>query len=471
MERLESFGKLAEWGSSALSIIFSASTYVWRRIYPYIEITFTEYAGEHLKRSEAYAAIDAYLGDLCRDTAVRIKAMTSNEGGDNVVFSMDDNEEIAVDLDGVKVWWLASKSVPRVTSIYFGRGPPEDPRYYRLAFHHRHRDFVVGQYINFVLSKGKQIAADQRKKKLYTNKSTIGWNPYEQRETLWSHVPFEHRAKFETLAMEESKKRDILEDLDRFRSNRDYYRKLGKPWKRGYLLYGPPGTGKSTMIAAMANHLGYDIYDLELTAVKDNTDMRKLLIETKDKCIIVIEDVDYMLDLWNRRKKVIEAQIEAEKAALVPKASDEESKVTLPGLLNFIDGLWTSCGGERIIVLTTNHYESLDPALKRRGRMDIHVEMSYCSYEAFKILAKNYLNIDGHQLFRKIKRLLAENEVTPAEVAEALMHKSGDDVDTQEVRKCLENLIGILKSKDSKSSSSKISKRRRVIDKSVGVLY
>ncbi|KAG6471658.1 hypothetical protein ZIOFF_069104 [Zingiber officinale] len=436
MERLESFGKLAEWGSSALSIIFRVSTYVWRRIYPYIEITFTEYAGEHLKRSEAYAAIDAYLGDLCRDTAFRIRAMTSNEGGDNVVFSMDDNEEIVVDLDGVKVWWLASKAVPRVTSIYLGRGaPPEDPRYYRLAFHHRHRDFVVGHYISFVLSKGKQIAADQRKNKLYTNKSTIGCHPYELRETLWSHVPFEHRAKFETLAMEENKKRGIVEDLDRFRSNRDYYRKLGKPWKRGYLLYGPPGTGKSTMIAAMANHLDYDIYDLELTSVKDNTDMRKLLIETKDKCIIVIEDVDYMLDLWNRRKKLIEAQIGAGKvkAALVPKVSDEESKVTLPGLLNFIDGLWTSCGGERIIVLTTNNYESLDPALKRRGRMDIHVEMSYCSYEAFKILAKNYLNIDGHQLFRKIKRLLAENEVTPAEVAEALMHKSGDDVDTQEV--------------------------------------
>jgi chaperone BCS1 len=51
--------------------------------------------------------------------------------------------------------------------------------------------------------------------------------------------------------------------------------------------------------------------------------------------------------------------------------------VTLSGLLNFIDGLWSSCGGERIIVLTTNHVERLEPALVRSGRMDRHVEMSY----------------------------------------------------------------------------------------------
>ncbi|CBI34994.3 unnamed protein product, partial [Vitis vinifera] len=39
------------------------------------------------------------------------------------------------------------------------------------------------------------------------------------------------------------------------------------------------------MIAAMANLLNYDIYDLELTSVKDNTELRKLLIETTSKII------------------------------------------------------------------------------------------------------------------------------------------------------------------------------------------
>ncbi|KAL6989909.1 hypothetical protein U1Q18_015661, partial [Sarracenia purpurea var. burkii] len=74
--------------------------------------------------------------------------------------------------------------------------------------------------------------------------------------------------------MEPNKKREFINDLITFSKAKDYYAKIRKAWKRGYLLHGPPGTGKSTMIAAMANLLEYDVFDLELTAVKDNTDLR-----------------------------------------------------------------------------------------------------------------------------------------------------------------------------------------------------
>lgn len=61
----------------------------------------------------------------------------------------------------------------------------------------------------------------------------------------------DHPATFETLAMDSELKDKILKDLDRFVKRKDFYRKVGKAWKRGYLLYGPPGTGKSSLIAAM----------------------------------------------------------------------------------------------------------------------------------------------------------------------------------------------------------------------------
>ena len=229
---------------------------------------------------------------------------------------------------------------------------------------------------------------------------------------------FEHPKTFDTLAMDPAKKKEIIADLDAFQNGKDYYKRVGKAWKRGYLLYGPPGTGKSTMIAAMANHLDYDIYDIELTSVRTNTDLRKLFIETTGKSIIVIEDIDCSLDLTCKGKKkknnkddeAEESKQDGDKKDCLPEPpGDEEkdddkgsSKVTLSGVLNFIDGLWSACGEERLIVFTTNHPEKLDPALVRTGRMDKRIEMSYCDAESFRFLARMHLDgedVEGHELF------------------------------------------------------------------------
>ena len=116
------------------------------------------------------------------------------------------------------------------------------------------------------------------------------------------------------------------------------------------------------------------------------------------------------------------------------------SRMTLSGLLNFVDGLWSSCGGERLLVFTTNHLEKLDPALVRKGRKDRRVEMSYCRFEAFKILAWNYLGIEDHATFETIGGLLEEVDWTPADVAEHLMPKSAH----ASVDGCLEGLARAL---------------------------
>ena len=155
------------------------------------------------------------------------------------------------------------------------------------------------------MEEGKAIAVKNRVRKLYTNNKSEHWYGYKR--STWSHVTFEHPANFQTLAMDPKKKQAIIDDLLTFQNGKDYYAKIGKAWKRGYLLYGPPGTGKSTMIAAMANLMDYDIYDLELTSVKNNTELRKLLIDTTTKSIIVIEDIDCSIDLTGQRQKVFQS--------------------------------------------------------------------------------------------------------------------------------------------------------------------
>ncbi|GLJ12441.1 hypothetical protein SUGI_0190910 [Cryptomeria japonica] len=108
----------------------------------------------------------------------------------------------------------------------------------------------------------------------------------------WSSVAFRHPSTFKTLALDPSLKHKIKHDLDCFLQSREFYRKTGRAWKRGYLLYGPPGTGKSSLIAAIANYMNYDVYDLEITRVLDNPNLRQLLLATSSKSVIVIEDID-----------------------------------------------------------------------------------------------------------------------------------------------------------------------------------
>ncbi|CAN1153106.1 AAA-ATPase ASD, mitochondrial [Linum perenne] len=427
--------------------------------YPYIQITFPESTGDRLKRSQAFSTIQHYLTAHSTSSAKRLRADFVRDSQQTVLLSMDDHEEVSDLFHGVKVWWASRKTTPKSQS--FSLYPAsDDRRYFTLTVHKRHRDIITTQYIPHVLNEGKAIASRNRQKKLYTNNPSQNWSGWKANK--WSHVQFEHPATFDTLGMATKSKERIKKDLLKFSQGKHYYNKIGKPWKRGYLLYGPPGTGKSTMIAAMANFLNYDIYDLELTTVKDNSELRKLLIETTGKSIIVIEDIDCSLDLTGQRKGKKRANDEEDgdegNEDSVSKAKKEEdkesksdSKVTLSGLLNFIDGIWSACGGERIIVFTTNYLDKLDPALIRRGRMDMHVEMSYCCFEAFKLLANNYLDMEEHELFGRIEELLGEINMTPADVAENLMPKS--DEDDEEM--CLRNLIDALEAAKEDEASKK----------------
>ncbi|KAM5546719.1 hypothetical protein ABKV19_001312 [Rosa sericea] len=249
------------------------------------------------------------------------------------------------------------------------------------------------------------------------------------------------------MAMEPELKRTVIEDLDRFVRRKNFYRKVGKAWKRGYLLYGPPGTGKSSLVAAMANYLKFDVYDLELASVRGNSQLRNVLLSTTNRSILVIEDIDCSVDLKNRGDMELHPP-----DPYYGHYQKQAEKITLSGLLNFIDGLWSSCGDERIIVFTTNHKDKLDPALLRPGRMDLHIHLSYCTPSGFKTLASNYLGIqesNPHPLCGDVEGLMETTDVTPAEVAEELM--KSDDADI-----ALEGVVKLLKRK--KAESEKITK-------------
>ncbi|CAN0889493.1 AAA-ATPase At2g46620 [Linum grandiflorum] len=216
----------------------------------------------------------------------------------------------------------------------------------------------------------------------------------------WRSVPFTHPSTFDTIAMESDLKSKLKSDLESFLRAKQYYHRLGRVWKRSYLLYGPSGTGKSTFVAAMANFLSYDVYEIDLSRVRDDSELKAILLQTTSRSVIVIEDLDRFL---------------TEKS--------KPTAVTLAGILNFMDGVLNSCAAEeRIMVFTMNSKDLIDPAILRPGRIDVHIHFPLCDFSSFKTLASSYLGLKDHKLFPQVEEIFQSGaSLSPAEIGELMI--------------------------------------------------
>ena len=64
-------------------------------------------------------------------------------------------------------------------------------------------------------------------------------------------------------------------------------------------------------------------------------------------------------------------------------------------------------------MISSNHYEKLDPALVRPGRIDIKLEMGYMNHNTIK---KMYSTFYQEEIPDKILEKIPENKFTPAEI-------------------------------------------------------
>nr|XP_043633465.1 AAA-ATPase At3g50940-like [Erigeron canadensis] len=404
-----------------------------------------------LQTNPIYKAAELYISSRMSTDIHRLK-VTKSSNEKNIGVAMEVNEEFIDVYNEVTFTWLMNSKKCPERKCYNDEGTVQsvqsDIRSLELTFHQKHKDMVLNEYLPFILKHAEERNHERKVVKLFM------FDGRSYSRCKWMSVNLDHPATFETLAMDADMKEMVMKDLDRFVERREYYKKVGKAWKRGYLLYGPPGTGKSSLIAAMANYLNFDIYDLELTDVKSNTELRMLLMATANRSILVVEDIDCSVELHDRL--IARGDLKKKMNSTTENSTKSNQHVTLSGFLNFIDGLWSSCGDERIIIFTTNHKEKLDPALIRPGRMDVHIHMSYCTPCGFRLLVSNYLGITQHKLLEEIEEFIRNVEVTPAEVAEQLLKDDDPDI-------ALGGLVEFIKSKKKDKDQTK-GKTKEVID-------
>jgi chaperone BCS1 len=146
---------------------------------------------------------------------------------------------------------------------------------------------------------------------------------------------------------------DILQDVTDFLNSGEWYQKLGIPYQRGYLLYGPPGNGKTSLVHAIASETKRDVYILKVSATTDEA-IQCAMGKVSENGIVLLEDVDCAFEARD-----------SQPSSIIKKDNDF---LTLSGFLNAIDGISAHEG--RLLFMTTNFKEKLDPALIRPGRVD-----------------------------------------------------------------------------------------------------
>lgn len=176
-------------------------------------------------------------------------------------------------------------------------------------------------------------------------------------------------------------KEQITNHIDTWLENEQLYADRSLLFKTGILLQGDPGTGKSSLVIALATKYNMEIININMPSFR-NIDIERVIDSInadQNKYIVLLEEIDCVFNKANRED-----------------GADKEDKMYISDLLQFIDS--PKSPNNVIFIATTNYPDKLDPALVRKGRFDLIVNVNNLkSWDTVKEMCKSF-NLSENQI-------------------------------------------------------------------------